>query len=279
MTDRDLEIGNQGTLATEDLDLDIGGIRLKARWLTPNGVDTGPVLVFLHEGLGCIRMWKDFPERLCRATGLRGFLYERQGFGGSDPIPVGPRPLDYLHTEGEQVLPQVLDQVGIRPRQHILIGHSDGGTIALLFAAARPMEPLAAITEAAHVFVEDVTIAGVLEAKTAWETTNLRDRLAHYHGENVDGAFHGWNTTWLTPPFKGWTMVDELPAIRCPLLVIQGEEDEYGTQMQVEEILRWSSGPAEGLMVPNCAHVPHLQAKDSVLGAMGEFIDRVLRQG
>jgi pimeloyl-ACP methyl ester carboxylesterase len=266
-------------LAVEDLDLDVGGIRLRGRWLRPGNTDTGPVLVFLHEGLGCIRMWKDFPEALCRATGLRGFLYERQGFGGSDPIPLGPRPIDYLDHEGREVLPLVLEQVGIRPRQHILIGHSDGGSIALLFAASRPMDPLAVISEAAHVFVEDITIEGIRAATDIWATTNLRDRLAHYHGENVDGAWHGWVDTWLIPHYKGWTMMDDLPSIVCPLLVIQGEDDEYGSALQVSEIVRWSSGPAEPLMIPQCAHIPHFQARDTVLDAMSDFIRRVLAQG
>jgi pimeloyl-ACP methyl ester carboxylesterase len=232
-----------------------------------------PHLVFLHEGLGSIAQWKGFPAALCTATGLPGLVYERWGFGGSELLTL-PRPRDYLNREAERALPQVLEACAItRP---ILIGHSDGGTIALLFAAAFPERPLACITEAAHVWVEEVALAGIRAAITAWRTTDLEARLARYHGAQSETVFRGWAETWTQPEFRDWSMVTALRAIVCPLLVIQGLDDEYGTTAQVETIVQQSGGPAAPLLIPGCAHVPHHQAQGTVLEAMSGFIDRIV---
>ena len=156
----------------------------------------------------------------------------------------------------------------------VLVGHSDGGTIALLFAAAYPERPLACITEAAHVFVEAVSLAGIREAVHLWRTTDLPRRLARYHGDQAETVFRGWSETWLSPEFHDWDITDRLPRIVCPLLAIQGADDHYGTPRQVETIVTASAGPAEALMVPDCGHTPHHEAEDRVLAAMTAFISR-----
>lgn len=254
----------------QDISYNQQHMRAKHIILTPNS--DKPTLVFLHEGLGCLEMWKEFPEQLCQATGLNGFVYERIGFGQSAPLGLVPRPLDYLEHEGSVVLPAVLQQAGIeRP---LLVGHSDGGSIALVYAATHPDKPVGAITEAAHVFVEDVTIKGIEEAGVLYRTTNLKQKLERYHFDNTEKAFMGWYKTWLTPAFKQWNMEAMLPDITCPLLVIQGVDDEYGTQHQVQSIVENSSGPATPLMVPNCAHIPHFQSQDAVKKAMSDFIQQ-----
>lgn len=259
-------------LLVRDLTVTVDGLRLPVRRLTPpdaappDSAPDAPVLVFLHEGLGCIGLWKDVPEALCRATGLPGVMYDRQGHGGADPLTAWPRPVGYLEHEAEHVLPRVLTALGIE--RFIHIGHSDGGSIALLHAALRPAGLVGAITEAAHVFVEDITLAGIREARAAFVHGSLRPRLARWHGRNTDGVFWGWNATWLAAPFPDWDMTDRLPAIRCPLLVMQGEGDEYGSPAQVEAICAQAGGPATPVLVPDCGHVPHHQARDAVLSAM-----------
>ncbi|MBB4287229.1 alpha/beta hydrolase [Roseospira goensis] len=247
--------------------LRVDGVRLPARRLRPEGAAAGaPVLVFLHEGLGSIGLWKDYPEALCRATGLPGLVYERRGHGSADALAGWPRPVGYLEHEAEHVLPRVLDAAGIGAC--VLVGHSDGGSIALLYAALRPAGLRGAITEAAHVFVEDVTLAGILAARTAFVHGDLRPKLARWHGRNTDGVFWGWNATWTEPAFTRWDMTDRLGAIRCPLLVMQGAGDEYGTPRQVDAICAGSGGPATPRLVPDCGHVPHHQARPAVLTAM-----------
>ncbi|NJN48281.1 MAG: alpha/beta hydrolase, partial [Candidatus Competibacteraceae bacterium] len=177
-------------------DFQAAGRRLHAEYLQPSPKQLGPTLVFLHEGLGSIAQWKTFPVRLCNACGFPGLVYERWGFGNAEPLS-RPRQTDYLHQEA-QILPEVLERCGVR-ESPVLIGHSDGGSIALLFAAAHPDRVRAVITEAAHVFVEDVTLAGIRAAKAMYRTTDLRDRLARYHGDKVDSTFRGWCDTWLRP--------------------------------------------------------------------------------
>lgn len=254
-------------------DIEAGGHRLRARRI---GAWKGeaPVLVFLHEGLGSISQWRDFPEVLARACGLPALIYDRQGHGGSEPVRL-PRPPDFLDREAERVLPEVLAACGIaRP---ILVGHSDGGTIALLFAAAYPDRPLACIVEAAHVVLEDVTLRGVRGVQARWlSDPAFRDRLARHHGANAETMVRGWAETWTGDAKRGWSMVDRLPAIRCPALAIQGEADEHGTNAQVEAIVSGVSGHAESHLIPGCGHVPHHEARGVVLGRMRRFVRTVL---
>jgi pimeloyl-ACP methyl ester carboxylesterase len=251
-----------------------GGHNLQVMSLDPPGIPEGgeATLVFLHEGLGSIGQWRDFPRQLADATGLGALVYDRYGFGGSDPLQE-KRDGMYLQREAHETLPQVLKSCGVdRP---ILIGHSDGGTIALLFAARFPEQPRGVITEAAHVFIEEVTLAGIRQAVTAFEAGSLREKLERYHGQRTDSMFRGWSETWLVPEFREWTMEECLAEIRCPVLAIQGENDEYGTAAQVQAIAGLVAGPGELLLIPGCGHSPHQQARELVLREMTRFVDRL----
>ena len=253
----------------EAFTIEAGGHRLRAQWVAGPAEAGAPVLVFLHEGLGSIAQWRGFPADLCRATGLPGLVYERWGFGGSDPL-VLPRPTDYLAAEAEGALPDVLSACGIaRP---ILVGHSDGGSIALLYASAFPDGVTACVSMAAHVFVEDVTVAGIQEVVARWETGDLKSRLAKYHGANTETMFRGWAETWLRTDFRDWNIEDRLAAITCPLLVIQGEDDEHGSVAQVEAIAQGASGPTETVMISDCGHSPHLEAGAAVVSRIADFV-------
>jgi len=258
-------------LETEDLTLRVDGMRLPARWLHPVGAQPdGPVLVFLHEGLGSIGLWKDFPEALCQATGLSGFLYERQGHGAADPLTHWPRGIGHMEREADHILPQVLAAAGID--RFIHIGHSNGGSIALLHAARRPAGLLGVMVEAAHVFIDDITRQGLLAVRDAFQAGPLRDKLRRWHGDNTDSLFWAWNTTWLDPDYAAWDITERLRAIRCPVLAIQGEGDDYGSPRQVEVICQETGGAAVPLLLPQCGHVPHHQARDAVLEAMAEAV-------
>ncbi|MBT5414163.1 MAG: alpha/beta hydrolase [Rhodospirillaceae bacterium] len=235
----------------------------------------GPVLVFLHEGLGCAAQWRGFPALLAAETGLAALAYSRRGYGKSDPLP-GPHAPDFMHEEAETVLPALLDALGIEST--ILVGHSDGGSIALIHAGTPEVEGgrvRGLIVEAPHVFIEEISLASIAAAKEAYETTDLRAKLARWHGANVDHAFRGWNDAWLSPAFRDWNIEDRLPAIACPVLAIQGEEDEYGTAEQVHRIARASGGPVEIALLPGCGHAPHRDRDDTVLALMADFVRRL----
>jgi pimeloyl-ACP methyl ester carboxylesterase len=229
-----------------------------------------PALVLLHEGLGSVSMWRDFPDALARATGCETVVASRYGYGRSDPL-AAPRPVRYMHDEALIALPELLDALAIeRP---ILVGHSDGGSIALILAGAG-LRPLAGVvTLAAHVMVEDLTVASIRAAKVAYETTDLRARLARHHAD-VDSAFVGWNRIWLDPAFRGWSIEEYLPAVACPVLAIQGEDDEYGTMEQMRRIGA-AVADAELVRLPGCGHSPHRDQPDAVLDAVAGFVERV----
>lgn len=259
------------TVRKERFEIVAGGRRLLAERLSPPAATAGPVLVFLHEGLGSIGLWKDFPAALCRRLHRPGLVYDRWGYGGSEPLD-RPRTARYLHDEAERFLPEVLAATGVeRP---VLIGHSDGGSIALLYAAAFPDRPVALVTEAAHVFVEPETLAGIRAAVEAFRTTDLKRRLARHHGDKTAGLFAAWADTWLAPGFASWNIEAALPRVTAPLLVLQGADDEYGTPAQVEAIARGVSGPVETHLLPACAHVPHHQARAAVLELTAGFVER-----
>jgi pimeloyl-ACP methyl ester carboxylesterase len=232
-----------------------------------------PTLVFLHEGLGCIELWKGFPELLATATGLNAIVYERQGYGASDPLDL-PRPMDYLEREALDYLPELLRQLKIK--NPILVGHSDGASIALVYAGRYPVKAL--ISEAAHVFVEEETLKGVVEAKNSPVLPIIKEKLKKYHGDKTNDIFHAWADTWLHPDFRDWNIEAYLGGITCPALIIQGEDDEYATALQVTHILQGMTAVVhkEAFMPSNCAHSPHLQAKEVVLEKMIEFLQEVI---
>jgi pimeloyl-ACP methyl ester carboxylesterase len=229
----------------------------------------GRPIVMLHEGLGSVSMWKDFPQQLASSTASPVIAYSRYGYGRSERLRT-PRAVRYMHDEALIVLPELLDRLDIR--SPILFGHSDGASIALLHAGHGTRGVAGVIALAPHVFVEDVSIQSIAQARTAFETTNLRDRLARYH-EDVDGAFWGWNDIWLHPDFRAWNIEDCLPKIQCDILVIQGEEDEYGTIQQVQRIAR-AAPKVQTLMLKHSGHSPHRDHPDPVLAAVAQWADK-----
>lgn len=250
--------------------LEVNGVRLEYLWLGPTP-EQAPTLVFLHEGLGCVSLWRDFPEQLSRRTSCGALLYSRAGYGKSDPAPL-PRPIHFMHDEAE-TLAAILTQTGVQ--EPIIIGHSDGASIALIYASrSNAIRPRGLIVEAPHVFAEPAGLESIAKIAEVYRTTDLRERLARHHGTNTDIAFWGWNDVWLDPDFRSWNIEATLPAITAPILVIQGEQDEYGTWKQVEAIGRQTHGPVEVLAVPQCGHAPHREHTDLILHAMTSFIQQ-----
>ena len=241
-------------------------LRLEYQWVG-DARSTRPVVVFLHEGLGSLAMWKNFPRQLCEAHGLRGLVYSRYGYGQSSPKPLHERwPVDFLHAQAREVLPTLLARLGIeRPW---LFGHSDGGSIALLHAASHATAGVVAM--APHILVEELSLASIARARESYESTDFRQRLGRYH-DDADSAFRGWNDVWLDPAFRAWSIEDELPAITCPVLALQGVDDDYGTLEQVRSIAR--RVPQTRLLeLPHCGHSPHREHPDLVIGEAGRFI-------
>jgi pimeloyl-ACP methyl ester carboxylesterase len=231
---------------------------------------TRPTLVFLHEGLGSVAMWRDFPSRVAHATGCDALLYSRCGYGRSDPL-AGDRSVRYMHDEALVALPELLDKLGLaRP---ILIGHSDGASIALIHAGGAGRALTGVVVLAPHVLVEDISVTSIAAAKVAYERTDLRARLQRYHAD-VDSAFWGWNRIWLAPAFRDWNIEEYLPGIGCPVLAIQGEDDEYGT---MEQLRRIDAGvrDAELVALADCRHSPHKDQPEATLEAIVRFVDRV----
>jgi len=244
----------------------VDGKRLETLRIDPQQADQ-PTIVMLHEGLGSIALWKHFPHRLAERIGCRVLAYSRYGYGSSDKL-MEKRPVTFMHHEGEVVLPELLDKLGIvRP---ILLGHSDGGSIALIFAGRYPDRPRALILEAPHVFVEDLSVASISQAKTNYQMTGLPHKLQRYHAHPV-ATFWGWNDVWLDREFRAWNIEEYLPAIRCPVLCIQGEEDEYGTIAQLKAI-QARVPKTEILILPNCRHSPHRDQPEATLARMAEFV-------
>lgn len=228
-----------------------------------------PTLVFLHEGLGSIGQWRDFPERIAAATGLSAVVYARSGHGQSDVLPQ-PHRVDFMHREALESLPELLRLLAIdRP---ILVGHSDGASIALIYAGSgHPLRGLVAM--APHVFVEDISVAGIAAAKQAFEHTDLPQKLARHH-RDARRTFYGWNDIWLAPAFRSWNIESFLPGVKCPLLVIQGYDDEYGTMAQVDAIARQAGGEVEALKLEQCGHSPHKDQPEVVARAVVGFLRR-----
>lgn len=252
-------------------------LRIEYRWVGSTDRDA-PVLVFLHEGLGSLAMWRDFPARLCEAAGARGLVYSRPGYGQSTPRPAQERWTPrFMHDQARDVLPALLRALDVDPHRDrvILFGHSDGGSIALLYAAMFPDALRAAIVLAPHILVEDISVASIREAREAYLGTDLKQRLARYHAD-ADSAFWGWNDIWLDPAFRGWSIEQEIAAIRCPLLAIQGVDDEYGTLEQVRGIAR-RVPQARLLELAACGHSPHRDQPQQVMAAAVAFLGTLSR--
>jgi len=232
-----------------------------------------PWLVFLHEGLGCIPMWRDFPQHICRRTGCPGLVYDRTGYGRSSALNSG-RTIHYMHDYALKELPDVINAL-IPGHPFILIGHSDGGSIGLIFGALRSPLLKGIVTEAAHVFVESETIEGIRQADEAFDGGKL-DRLNTYHGGKTRQIFKAWSHTWLSNWFGHWNIEYLLPSITCPMLIIQGVDDPYGSEDQVNSILSKSWGPAESFLIENCGHTPHLEQPEIVLEKMSGFIEKII---
>ncbi len=247
----------------------VNGLRLEYRDY-PATVAGCPELLLLHEGLGCVAMWRHFPEKLAAATGCRVIVWSRAGYGGSQAY-AEPRTTRYMHREAEEALPALLAELKIeRP---LLIGHSDGGSIALIFAGAFPDVPRGIAVLAPHEFVEEETLAGIREARTAWQTTDLPQKLARYHHAQTERVFSDWNDCWLSPPFRDWNIEAYLPRIRCPVLAIQGEGDEYATLRQIDAIAEQVPG-TQLLKLANCGHTPQRDQEATVLEALTAFVAR-----
>jgi pimeloyl-ACP methyl ester carboxylesterase len=246
---------------------------LEYEWLGPSPADS-PTIIFLHEGLGCVQLWRDFPRQLVERTGLGALVYSRSGYGNSDPVTL-PRSTRFMHDEAIVVLPQIIEQLQIRDA--VLFGHSDGGSISLIYAGAVKRRIRALVLEAPHVFVEEFGLRSIRKAQADYQQTDLRAKLQRYHGNNVDCAFRGWNDVWLSPDFLNWNIEEFLPGIEVPILVMQGDEDQYGTWQQVERIKRGCSGPVETVLLDNCGHSPHREQQQVTLDLTVAFLKDLLR--
>lgn len=235
-----------------------------------------PTLVLLHEGLGCTRLWRDFPEQLAEVTGLGVFAYSRAGYGHSDKADL-PRPLDYMTREATDFLPEVLDVIGVSSA--VLVGHSDGATIAAIYASSvsdrRLRGPVSGplrglVLMAPHFFTEPMGLKEIAAAKSVYETEDLKDKMARYHAD-PDNTFRGWNDSWLHPDFASWNVSEVIDGIRVPVLAIQGEDDQYGTLAQIEEIEKRCNAPVTALILERCRHSPFLEQAERVLAECERF--------
>jgi pimeloyl-ACP methyl ester carboxylesterase len=240
----------------------VGGVSLE----TAEFAGDEPTLVFLHEGLGSVALWRAFPERLAAATGRRALLYSRAGHGQSD-LPAGDRTPRFMHEEALAVLPELLRIAGVE--KPVLVGHSDGGSIALIYASQHPVSGLVLL--APHVFVEDVTLASIEAARATFATTDLGERMARYHRDPAR-TFRLWNDIWLAPEFRSWNIEDVLGAVTAPTLLIQGAQDQYGTLAQIDAISHGIAGPVARAVLADARHAPHLEAPEATLAAAVEFL-------
>jgi pimeloyl-ACP methyl ester carboxylesterase len=250
----------------------IHGRNIEYRMLLGDAM-TQPTLVFLHEGLGCVSLWRDFPDKVARHLGARALVYSRFGYGQSDGLTVKRTP-HFMHEEALEVLPELLDHLGIaRP---LLIGHSDGASIALIHAAAAGRPVAGLVVMAPHVFVETVCLESIARVRETYADGDLRERLAKHHA-HVDDAFLGWADTWLLPEFRAWTIEDLVGQITTPMLAIQGENDEYGTLAQLDRIESQTRGPLQRLVLPDCGHSPHRNREVAVIDAIDGFAASLTR--
>lgn len=249
------------------------GNRLEAAAFGPPPGEA-PTIVMLHEGLGCLALWRDFPQKLAQATGFGVFVYSRAGYGKSEPAEL-PRPLDYMTVEATQILPEILDVIGFQ--YGVLLGHSDGATIAAIHAGSvEDFRVRGLVLIAPHFFTEPEGLASIAQAKGNYENGNLHAKLAKYH-DDVDNAFRGWNDAWLDERFKDWNVTEVIDYLRVPVLAIQGVDDQYGTMAQINEIESRAYSPVDVEIIPDCGHAPHAEYPERTLAAVGEFCARLDR--
>ncbi len=270
----DAPLADSAATQVEFSDIDWRGrrVRIEHAWIGRERGDA-PLLVFLHEGLGSVAMWKDFPRRLCERLRCRGLVYSRPGYGRSTPrAPEEVWDLDFMHRQAHEVLPALLRTLHIDPvlSRPWLFGHSDGGSIALLYAARFPEQVGGAIVLAPHILVEDVSISSIAQARENYLQGELPQRLSRYH-DDPDSAFWGWNRIWLHPPFRDWSIENEIESIRCPLLAVQGVDDEYGTLEQIRGIARHVP-QTQLLELAHCAHSPHRDQPEQLIDAVETFL-------
>jgi pimeloyl-ACP methyl ester carboxylesterase len=252
--------------------LTIGASDLEYRMIGPAS-DDAPTIVMLHEGLGSTGLWGDFPDQLQAATGISVFVYSRAGYGASTPVTL-PRPLDYMHNEALDVLPKLLDSIGFR--RGLLLGHSDGASIAAIYAGSAGDHRVRGVAMIApHFVVEDISVTSIEEIKRAYESAGLKTKLQRWHGD-VDNAFYGWNGAWLDPKFRDWDISEYLAYIRVPVAILQGVDDEYGTMRQIEIAQEECYCPVDVTMIPGAGHSPHREAPEATLNAISEFAGRIL---
>jgi pimeloyl-ACP methyl ester carboxylesterase len=248
---------------------------LEYAWIAAERGADAPLVVFLHEGLGSLAMWKDYPQRLCNACGCRGLVFSRAGYGRSTPRAPGQRwPVDFMHRQAQAVLPRLFERLGVGSDGNPpwLLGHSDGASIALIHAAAFPDAVAGVVAIAPHIFVEDLSLASIVAARDAYRSTDLRARLARYH-DDPDSAFFGWNDVWLDPAFRDWSIEPVLGRLQCPILAVQGEADEYGTLAQVTGI-RARVPHSELVVLADCGHSPQRDQPEALTRAVAGFIAR-----
>lgn len=250
-----------------------GGVEYVDMSPTDDAVGLAP-LVFLHEGLGSLSLWKDFPAAIHAATGRRTVVWSRHGYGQSAVV-AEPRGVDYMHHEALQVLPAFLDALDLS--SPVLVGHSDGGSIALIHAGTQGMGPVSALVLVApHVIVEDESIEGIAAARETFLTTDLEQRMGRHHADPA-ATFWGWNDIWLDPAFRDWDITDVLAGVACPVLAIQGVDDQYGTLRQLDLIEAGVHGDVQRIHLPDCGHAPHLERPDPTRGAIVAFLDELGR--
>ncbi|WP_445490988.1 alpha/beta fold hydrolase [Rhodopseudomonas sp. RCAM05734] len=253
--------------------LTIGSSNLEYRMIGPAPGDA-PTIVLLHEGLGSAALWGDFPDRLQQATGAGVFVYSRAGYGASSPVTL-PRPLDYMHVEALEVLPRLLDAIGFR--RGLLVGHSDGASIATTYAGGIQDHRIRGVALIApHFVVEDITVQSIAEIRKSYQQGDLKPRLARWHSD-VDNAFYGWNGAWLDPAFRNWDISDFLAYVRVPIQIVQGADDHYGTMKQIEIAEAECYCPVDVEIIAGAAHSPHREAADATLLAVTEFANRLLQ--
>ena len=247
-------------------------LRVEYQWLAPQRTEQ-PLLVFLHEGLGSVSMWRDFPQQLVDALGWRGLVYSRPGYGRSTPRAADEVwGTDFMHRQALEVLPALFAALGVNTavQPPWLLGHSDGGSITLIYAAQRPAHIAGAVVLAPHIMVEDLSVDSIITARDTYMASDLRKRLARYH-DDADSVFWGWNGAWLNPAFKHWSLETEIESIRCPILAIQGLDDEYGTLEQIHGIAR-RVPQTQCVALPDCGHSPHRDQPEAVIAAMRQFV-------